>query len=145
MPFYKFLLKTGHAGAGRAGELRIYIYEKSYTTAIKHVKQFPSVKHFSAAPVWSSSIVDEREYIIGIMNNGYKIQWGEEDSLSDFEAVYKRLSYIKNYTFQTEEGKTLKAFCDRYKQAKDKIKKQIIKEYVEWGHNLINDEAIATV
>ncbi len=140
MPFYKFLLKAGHVGKTYYQEFPIVLFAKSYTEAIKAAKGFPMIKHHNRGVVISSSIVDEQEFIENVVQDSYGRTYENEQRIIPLLECVKRLSYVRNYEFVTEDGKQLKNFCDTYRNASKKVKDLVEKEYVEWAENIINSQ-----
>ena len=133
MPFYKFIMKTGHCGGGSSGELAIYLYTTSYTKAMEQAKKFPAVKHHNSSAIISSRQIEEIEFIMGILFNGYHKLVEDKPELRTLKQNTRTLSYIKDYTFQTPEGKQLKEFCDAYNKADGKQKQSIENKYKLWA------------
>jgi len=137
MNFYKFILKTGHAkNLKHYGELAVYIHANSYMQALDSAKKFPMVKHGNSSVIINSREIDEREYVLGILHSGYeKVMYGNA-GLPALNRIARKLGYIKNYEFVSEEGARLKSLCDTYVNASDKVKPMIEKEYINWAQSL---------
>lgn len=140
MPFYKFLLKTGHVGSASYQEMPLVLYAKTYTQAIKMAKSFPAVKRRDVSAIISSTIIEESEYIKGIVQNSYIKTYDNEDEINKLSNCVRILSYIKDYQFITEEGKKLKSFCDTYINAKNNVKPLIEREYEDWARSIIFEQ-----
>jgi hypothetical protein len=133
MPFYKFLLNTGHCGIGKSNELKVYIHANGYMQALKYARNFPAVKHHQGQAVINSAVIEEDEYVQGIIQNAYSKELNEGDIITRLDRIVRIFSYIKNYEFSTDEGKQLKSFCDRYSKAQDDEKQLIEEEYCDWA------------
>ena len=141
MLFYRLVLKAGHAGSGHYRDFIVYVYAETYAEAMKCARSFPMVKHRGVKTVQSLEQINEREYIIGILQNVYYCMSSYEyESIRTLKDVIKTLERIdRSYIFETKEAKGLKLFCDRYKQAKDNQKILIEKEYLDWANKLIEE------
>lgn len=133
MKFYKFILQVGHFGRANYKELTIYINANSYVQAQDMAKKFPMVKHHKTNAVISSKEITEFDFVIGNLQSGYKEVAYTTNQIEDLDKLARRIKFIGEYEFETEEGKQLKCFCDRYNNADEKTKKSIEKEYIEWA------------
>ncbi|MBQ8522925.1 MAG: hypothetical protein IJ458_04650 [Clostridia bacterium] len=139
MLFYKFILRAGHGGGGKEQELTVFVNADSYFKAIKKAKNFPAAKHHAANVVISSNVVDEAEYLRGIMLNGYSaLKNNEEDYINKLENIVRIISYLKDYKFETKEGQILNEYVSKYSIASNKEKELIERDYYNWAQNLIN-------
>lgn len=141
MPFYKATLRAGHVGTNRYQDFTSYVQYNSYIEAMNHIKEFPMVKRTRGKAIQSLEQIDELEFIVGIIQNAYYYMSSKEigrmRSLEDMIIMLNKLD--KDCSLETNEGKELKGFCDRYIQADNKQKKKINKEYIEWASNLIKE------
>jgi hypothetical protein len=51
--------------------------------------------------------------------------------------IIRILGHFEGYKFKTEEGKQLKAFCNKYKSVRESYKPLIECEYMRWAGNVI--------
>ena len=137
MPFYKFIMKTGRCGAGNNGELAICLYSPSYTKAMGQAKKFAAVKHGNFGAIISSKQIEEIEFVVGELFNGYHKLMEDKQEFRTLQQNARTLSYIKDYTFQTPEGKQLKEFCDAYNKADNKQKQSLENKYKLWAMEVI--------
>ena len=126
-------MKTGHCGAGNNGELAIYLYSQSYTKAMSQAKNFSAVKHGNFGAIISSKQIEEVEFVVGVLFNGYHKLMEDKQEFRTLQQNARTLSYIKDYTFQTQEGKQLKEFCDAYNKADNKQKQSLENKYKLWA------------
>lgn len=141
MPYYRFVLKTGHRGTLKSGEMVVYICHNSYTQAMNKVKQMPMVQHGGSKFIISSCLVDESEYVKGLIKNPYEQVLGSMDEVSPLNRICKILSHIRYHKFETLEGQTLQQFASTYAEAKGKKKREIENEYYSWAQDLITQNA----
>ena len=138
MRFYKLILQVGHCGRGYYKELTIYLHASSHMRARDKALKFPMVKHDKTDAIISSKEVGEFDFVIGNLQSGYKeVAYGANE-IEDLGKLARRLNFMGEYKFETEEGKQLKCFCDRYNNADDKTKKLIEKEYIGWATTQID-------
>ena len=136
MPFYKHRVKAGHVGKGNYNTLVIYNYAEGLFQAIKDVKRFPMVKHYGVGTVMDSRIVDEIDFVVGVVQNAYsRLNW--EQNVTTLDKIDRILLNMPGYEFQTDEGKSLVAFRDTYNNASAKVKPMIENEYKQWAQDLI--------
>ena len=143
MKFYKFVLRAKSSGNVNERELVIYISAENYSQAMKQAKAFPAVKYERPNVIISSNVVDEIEYVHGIIVSGYS---GRNDIdgyyLNQFEHIVKILSYLKGYRFESADGKILKNFVTRYNKASNEEKPAIEQEYYNWAQSLVDSNQL---
>lgn len=137
MPFYKHRVKAGHAGRGQYRLLEIYNYAETLLQATKNARRFPMVKHGAATTIQASREIDEVEFVVGIVQNAYS-RLNAETEFTTLDKIDKILARVKNYEFQTKEGKALVGFTTTFNNASTKVKSMVEKEYEQWAQNLVD-------
>ena len=140
MPFYKCTLRAGHAGGGGFWELTVYIGAKSYTDAMKQARWFPAVQHNRSNTIVDMIAVDEKAYVLGSIVSGYirRNDIVNPECFVMLKNVVKRFKNFKVGKLETEEGKTLQNFVNRYSKASEEDKPAIEQEYYNWAQDLLN-------
>ena len=139
MSFYKCVVKAGHDGGGRIWELTLYLSAKSYTEAMKQARWFPMVKHNRGNTISDMQVVEEKEFVLGSIISGYsrRNELINEDCLVQFKHIIRRFNNFKVGKLETEEGKILKDFVDRYTHSSAEDKPAIEQEYYNWAQGLV--------
>ena len=140
MSFYKCVVKAGHEGTGRMWELTLYLSAKSYTEAMKQARWFPMVKHNRGNTISDMQVVEEKEFVLGSIVSGYsrRNELVNEDCLVQFKHIVKRFTNFKVGQLETDEGKILKDFVDKYNKASAEDKPAIEQEYYNWAQSLVD-------
>jgi hypothetical protein len=143
MSFYKCVVKAGHDG-GCPWELTLYLSAKSYTEAMKQARWFPAVKHNRSNTIMDMQVVDEDEFILGSVVSAYsrRNELINEDCLVQFKHIVRRFNNFKVGKLETEKGKILKDFVNRYNQASAEDKTVIEQEYYNWAQSLVDSNQL---
>ena len=143
MSFYKCVVRAGHDG-GRPWELTLYLNAKSCTEAMKRARWFPAVKHTGSNTIVDMQVVEEKEFVLGSIVSGYsrRNELINEDCLVQFKHIVRRFTNFMVDKLETEEGKILKDFVDRYNKASAEEQPSIEQEYYNWAQGLVEANQI---
>ena len=139
MPFYRFLLKAGHQGAGKYAEIEIGTFAPTYTKALELAKKAPMIKHDKSSVVIKSEIIDELDYIVLRIKDRYAKLINGEIDICSLANLYKCKATFSGSYFKTDEAKKIAEFCKRYEKAEDTQKIELEQEYKNWAFEVIRN------
>lgn len=145
MNFYRIKAKAGHQGTGKYIDIPVYVSARSINEAIDSIKHMPMIKKSKSLPATNLKIIQEDEFVVGTITNQYKkyLNYDINEIFNPLEQISNRLRFVlKEYEFTTNEGKTLRDFCNNYNSATDEEKEKVENEYKNWALALIKDAVI---
>ena len=148
MNFYKIIAKAGHQGIKRHTDIPVYLSARNISEAMFHLKRLPMVKKGNTFTTSSLTIIDEEEFIEGILTNQYNKYINSLDvpPYNFISQINNKLRFVlKEYDFKTQQGKELYNILTRYENADDEEKQVIEQEYNAWVEKLLNITNIKTI
>lgn len=139
MPFYKFILKTGHRGSKKNGEMEVGAFAPTYTQALEFVRKAPMVKHSDRFVVIKSEVVNELDYIVLMIKNRYAKLNDNEIDVNPLINICKCKKIFNRSDFNTDEARCIVTFCNKYEKADNGQRKNIEEEYRSWALGVIEN------
>lgn len=140
MAFYRLTVKVGHMGKGEFGLMTLYVFAKGYSEAIGKVRILHMVKHTSPSVTNKFETIEEGGFVSGVVRNPYfNVSKYEDRPITELSVISKILPKVEEYQFETEKGKQLVDFCNKYKNCNGEQKAYIERDFFEWAQNLLEE------
>lgn len=128
---------------GKEEQRFAFVYGNKIDEIEYQLKKFQLVKEFGFIPKLNLTKITESEFIVGVLLCSENDFCSSENvGLAELDMICGKLCRLLDggYKFQTEEGKSLKKYCDKFMTANKKAKKHIESDYVNWARELVGVE-----
>lgn len=138
MDFYRANIKVNKNG--NEEHKFAFVYGNKIQEVEDQLNQFELVKDLGFLPVVNFKKITEAEFVTGILLCSKRDFCGADElSLGELDLVCSRLCRLldSGYKFQTEEGRSLKKYCDKFMTSNKKMQKRISSDYENWASELV--------